>query len=192
MMNREFALDQRALLRVGVIDRQMHGGVCWAMSYDWIKRGLCALGRTRPTYTNVARFVSQQRALRQGWAIVNYRTMAPPRDGLVVNSIKQGPIRNAADWGRLARSIGTCGRGVYELGVWGVGWNHATAFSNEAGARRFFDPELGQYLQVGAGGPGDYIVNTLLVPTYGVTVTNWEIWQYTGAPRDAVWLQNNP
>ena len=115
-----------------------------------------------------------------------------PKDGLVLNHVKQGAIGLATDWDRFARSIGICGKGFYELGFGGAGWNHATAFSNDGGVRRLFDPELGQYSQVVAGGPGDYIVNALLIPTYGATVTHWDIWQYLGVPRDALWLHNNP
>ena len=134
-----------------------------------------------------------QRASQHVPTAGNWRTQVPAGDNLIANIIKQGNIANAADWERLARSISTCEQGFYQLTIWQPGHMiHETAFSNEVGARRFFDPELGQYSQVGTGGPGDYIVNTLLIPTYGGAVTNWMITQFRGVPRDHVWLGNNP
>lgn len=202
-MHHDFEIHQGAMLRANVLDVSMHGGVCWTMSYDWIKRGLCGLVRTENTYTNIARFVSAQRSLEQAWSFVNFRNMIATSDGLLVAAIKDARFEDDAGWDVLARSISTCGHGFYELYLEGGNaqhglWGHATAFSNEAEGRRFFNPSGGQWSQVGSGGPGDYIVRGLpnehapALRHHYADTAHWTIWQYRGVPRDGVWLQSNP
>lgn len=65
-MNTDFVMSQGQLLSDNVEDRQMHGGICHALSWEWCRA--LVKGETFDWGSEFYRCVSMQRAYRLTWA----------------------------------------------------------------------------------------------------------------------------
>ena len=204
MLNLAFLVNQAGDLAAHNIDPQIHG-VCWAMSYDWIKRALCGLPHLQATYTgqNMSRFISQQRAYAQSANPQNFVNSVYQNDNLVVNSTRGSnqfnfvSIYHMTDF--IEDGIDDCAMpSVGYLQLIGPGGSHGTAFSLGVanGGGSFFDPLRGQYTQGGGmrGNPlGRDIYDFLCGPPALYNIIAWRAHVFTGLPRDSAWLTaNNP
>ena len=196
MLNRTFAVNQTLSLAAFSIDPQIQG-VCWAMSYDWIKRALCHLPRTQGTYTghSVTKFSSQQRAYAQSANPQGFKDRAYLNDGLAVDRTRGSDQFNFDSGYHMidfSNGIDSCPVGYLRL--IGPGGSHGTAFSMGANGGSFFDPLYGQYAHQlgGANTLGRDIYDFLDGPPRRYAIVAWRVLQFIGHPRDHQWLLDNP
>lgn len=191
MFIRNFQVNQTASLSAFSIDPQIPG-VCWAMTYDWIKRELSGVAHHQATYIghNITKFNSLQRAYAESANPNNFIQQNYTRDGL--NGVTTvGPFAfNLANLNYFTNYIN--GSHVGYLQLIGPAGFHGTAFSKRAGVSSYFDPLYGQY---SCGVNDDFgleIAGFLQGPATNYNVLGFRISRFPQiAPRDHQWLANN-
>jgi len=143
-----FAFDQGHALKK-INNQFVKDGVCNAMSYDWIKRGLCGARVTSRTYQNIPRDIaSMQMGVQSG--VKTFADYAK-RDGLSVHlltrikSVENGALyMGMTIWKWLDKSKLRLNHGFAHVGFGGVSGGHAVAFRLAGYQSKFFDPNFGE------------------------------------------------
>lgn len=143
-----FAFDQgHALSKIH--NPFVKDGVCNAMSYDWIKRGLCGAKVSSRTYQNIPRDIaSMQMGVQTGVkSFVEYAK----RDGLKVHLIStirkvdKGDLYMGMNiWKWLSKNKHRLNHGFAHVGFAGISGGHAVAFRLAGYKSLFFDPNFGE------------------------------------------------
>jgi hypothetical protein len=144
----KFAFDQGYALNK-IHNPFVKSGVCNAMSYDWIKRGLCGAKVTSRTYQNIpVDIASMQMGLQSG---VKSLTDYAHRDGLTYNliarvaNVEKGALFIGMNiWKSLNANKQSFNHGFAHVGFAGTTGGHAVAFRLAGYRSLFFDPNFGE------------------------------------------------
>lgn len=143
-----FAFDQgHALSKIN--NQFVRTGVCNAMTYDWIKRGLCGARVSSRTYANIPRDIASMQMGIQS-KVKDFADYAR-RDGLTVflvarvRSVERGSLFiGMTIWKYLTRNKARLNHGYAQVGFGGTTGGHAVAFRLAGYRSRFFDPNFGE------------------------------------------------
>lgn len=146
--NLNFAFDQGFALKK-IHNPFVKEGVCNAMTYDWIKRGLCGAKVSSRTYQKIPRNISSIQMGIQS-KVKSFADYAK-KDGLQVHLVSQ--IKNIQGgalyigmniWKWLDKNKLRLNHGYAQVGFGGVSGGHAIAFRLAGYQSKFFDPNFGE------------------------------------------------
>lgn len=197
MFRQNFVYNQSAAINLHAPNPKEWEGVCMAMVYDWIKRGLCGIQVSKRTFTDVSRFFSFQRAyLQYVGHPTDFEQSQAARDNVKMTRVSNGNY-DTGDYRNSTNPIDNLSLGFYAFNLYSHAGGHMAGIAVEKDRKRFFDPNCGEY-EVDGTDPIGSEIESLLGRTYpansAVTFIggSWDIWQYVGQPRDAAWLSKNP